>query len=163
MKFSKDDIICREDLGFPEGALVCDGYDTAGALLAHPLGGGFQMTIPAHDERRFRVVAEEEKQAALFRKCRFALADTGTAFDGWTNGHVWNGWEKPRFEHPVCKEILAWMGDDKARYDAERDAFITVNQDGEEEIWPAEETTVTDGSRIKAYPLGAGAWTWEAA
>jgi hypothetical protein len=43
MKFSKGKIICREDLGYPEGALVCDGYDDAGRLLAQlldePAGG----------------------------------------------------------------------------------------------------------------------------
>ena len=37
MKFSKGEVICREDLGCPEGALVCDGYDDAGRVLAHPL------------------------------------------------------------------------------------------------------------------------------
>jgi hypothetical protein len=45
MKFGKGEVICREDLGYPEGALVCDGYDAAGGLLAHPLGGGFQLTV----------------------------------------------------------------------------------------------------------------------
>jgi len=48
MKFIKGDIVCRKDLDYPEGALLCDGYDDAGQLLAHPLGGGFQLTVPAH-------------------------------------------------------------------------------------------------------------------
>jgi hypothetical protein len=61
MKFSKGEIICREDLAYPEGALVCDRYDCAGRLLAHPLGGGFQLTVPAQDEPRFRVAAEGDK------------------------------------------------------------------------------------------------------
>jgi len=30
MKFTKGESICREDLAYPEGALVCDGYDHAG-------------------------------------------------------------------------------------------------------------------------------------
>src|ERR1039457_5301747 len=75
MKFSKGEIICREDLGYPEGALVCDGYDDAGRLLAHPLGGGFQLTVPAQDEPRFRVLAEGAKAGALFHRGRFSLAD----------------------------------------------------------------------------------------
>jgi len=54
MKFSQGDIICRKDLGYPEGAMVCDGYDDAGRLLAHRLGGGFQLAVPAHEARRFR-------------------------------------------------------------------------------------------------------------
>ena len=64
MKFAKGDMICREDLGYPEGALVCDGYDNDGRLLARPLGGGFQVTVPSHEERRFRLVAEEERIVA---------------------------------------------------------------------------------------------------
>src|ERR1035438_3193622 len=74
MKFSKSEVICREDLAYPEGALVCDGYDDAGRLVAHPLGGGFQLTVPAQDEPRFRVVAEGEKGAALFHRGRFTLS-----------------------------------------------------------------------------------------
>src|ERR1035438_638830 len=100
MKFSKGEIICREDLGCPEGALVCDGYDDAGRLLAHPLGGGFQLTVPAQDEPRFRVVAEGE-----------------TSFEGWSNGELWNGWAMPRFEFAVCLDILKSLGDEQARFD----------------------------------------------
>jgi hypothetical protein len=38
-----------------------------------------------------------------------------------------------------------------------------TSQDGEEEVWGAEPITITDGSCIKVYPVGAGAWIWEAA
>ena len=38
---------------------------------------------------------------------------------------------------------------------------MTVNQDGEEEIWPAESAAVTDGCRVKVYGLGAGSWIWD--
>lgn len=75
MKFSKGDIICRKDLDHPEGALVCDGYEDAGQLLAHPLGGGFQLTVPAEEARRFRVVEHGETGAALFSRGRFSLVE----------------------------------------------------------------------------------------
>ena len=146
-----------------KGALVCDGYDAAGGLLAHAMGGGFQLTVPAREEGRFRAVAEVERRAVLFSRGRFGLADSERAFDGWSNGQLWNGWEMPRFELQAGMEILGWMGDAKARYDADRDALITGNQDGEEEAWPAESITVTDGSRMKVYALGAGSWMWEEA
>lgn len=162
MKFSKGDIICRNDLGYPEGALVCEGYDQAGRLLAHQLGGGFELAVPAHEAQRFRLVAEEEKAAALFRKGRFTLANAGKSFDGWSNGELWNGWEMPRFEFAVCQEILRFIGDKRGRFDGSRDAFV-IGSGEEEEPWPAEEITITDGSRIKACPLGAGSWTWEEA
>jgi hypothetical protein len=162
MKFSKGEIICLGDLAYPEGALVCDGYGDAGRLLAHPLGGGFQLTVPAQDEPRFRVVAEGEKAAALFRRGRFTLADSEAAFDGWSNGELWNGWAMPRFELAVCGEILKSLGDGQARFDGKADAFVTVSN-GESEVWPAEQVTITDGSQVKVYPLGAGSWIWEEA
>ena len=162
MKFSKGEVICRQDLGYPDGALVCDGYDEAGRLLAHPLGGGFQLTVPAQDEPRFRLVADVERGAALFRRGRFTLADGETAFDGWANGELWNGWAMPRFEFAVCREILKSLGDEQARFDGKADAFITVSN-GEQEAWPAEQITISDGSQVKVYPLGAGSWIWEEA
>jgi hypothetical protein len=162
MKFSKGEVICRKDLGYAEGALVCDGYDDAGRLLAHPLGGGFQLTVPAQDEPRFRVVAEGERGAALFRRGKFTLADGGTSFDGWSNGELWNGWAMPRFEFAVCGEILKSLGDEQARFEQKGDAFVTVSN-GEEEAWAAEQITISDGSQVKVYPLGAGSWIWEEA
>ncbi len=161
MKFNKGEIICREDLGYPEGALVCDGYDTAGGLLAHRIGGGSQLTVPAREEMRFRVVTDEEKDAALFRRGSFALADTEKSFDGWSNCQMWNGWEMPRFEFQACKEILGWIDDNKARYDAVWDASIQVNDDGEDEVWPVESITITNGTQIKTHDLGAGTWMWD--
>jgi hypothetical protein len=163
MKFSKGEIICRVNLAYPDGALVCNGYDATGGLLAHQVGGGFALVIPAEEARRFRLVEKGERDGALFRKGRFGLADSERVFDGWSNGHLWNGWGMPGFEFGVCAEILGWMGDDRARHDGGRDAFTTVNQDGEEEVWPAEEMSITDGSRIKVYRLGGGSWTWEEA
>jgi len=162
MKFSKGEVICRGDLAYPEGALVCDGYDDAGRLLAHPLGGGFQLTVPAQDEPRFRVVAEGEKGTALFHRERFTLADSEASFDGWSNGELWNGWAMPRFELAVCREILKSLGDVQARFEEEADAFVTVSN-GEEETWPAEQIAISDGSQVKVYPLGAGSWIWEEA
>ena len=138
MKFSKGEVIRREDLAYPEGALVCDGYDDAGRLVVHPLGGGFQLTVPAQDETRFRVVAEGERAVALFRRGRFTVTDGQKAFEGWSNGELWNGWEMPRFEFAVCQAILKSLGGEQARFEQEEDAFITVSN-GEEEAWPAEQ------------------------
>ena len=148
-------------MAYPEGALVCDGYDDGGRLLAHPLGGGFQVTVPTQDEPRFHVVADAERATALFHRGRFTLADSGETFVGWCNGRLWNGWEMPRFEKADSERLLGWLGDWRARFDEHRDAVVTFNQDGEEEVWAAEVITITDGTRIKGYPVGAGAWIWE--
>ena len=152
----------REDLDYPDGALVRDGYNDAGQLLAHPLGGGFQLTVPAKEEQRFRVVEQGKKGTALFHRGRFSLADGKGPFEGWSNGELWNGWEIPRFEFAVCQEILKALGDQQARFDGKADAFVTM-MDEEDEVWAGEEITISDGSRIKGYGLGAGSWTWEEA
>jgi len=120
------------------------------------------LTIPAQDEPRFRVVAKGEKCAALFRRGKFTLADIEASFEGWSNGEFWNGWEMPRFELAVCREILRSLGDGQGRFDEKADVFVTVSNE-DEETWSAEEITITDGSRIKVYPLGAGSWIWEEA
>jgi len=132
-------------------------------MLAYPLGGGFQVTIPAHDERRFRAVEPTEKQAGLFRSGNFTISDCDQFFRGWTDCQVWNGWEKPRFDRATCEAILKWIEGVKSQYDRGRDAFITISQDGEEEAWPVESITIVDGSEITVYGLGAGAWVWEKA
>ena len=62
----------------------------------------------------------------------------------------------------IC-QIVEFLGGEGARFDGKADAFVTVSQEGEEEVWPAEQITITDGSRIKVYPLGAGSWIWEGA
>ncbi len=49
---------------------LCDGYGLAGGLLVHRLEGGFQMTVPAREERR-RVVDEGERRRVLCRQARF--------------------------------------------------------------------------------------------
>jgi len=111
----------------------------------------------------FRIVDEEERAGTLFRRGRFALADSEVNFDGWTDGQCWNGWEMPRFEKSVAERLVWSLGGGRARFDAERDAFVTVAQDGDEEIWASEQIIISDGSAVKVYPVGAGAWIWDAA
>ena len=72
MSFQKNDIIVREDHRYPDDALVVDGYGEDGDLLAHPLGGGFQIKIPKSEQHRFSMVNEEEK-TPLFTAAKFVL------------------------------------------------------------------------------------------
>jgi hypothetical protein len=163
VKFNKGDILVPRGKQYPEGALVADGYDDAGRLMAHPVGGGLQHHIPRESATKLRVADEAERAGALFHSGRFVLADSEEVFAGWSNGRLWNGWEMPRFEGAEAQRLLAWLGDRRARFDAGRDAYVTISQEGEEEAWIAGLIAITDGSRIKAYPVGAGAWTWEEA
>ena len=62
MKFSKGDILIPCDAQFPEGAVVVDGYDKGGRLLAHPMGGGPQLVFTEVRLSGFRAVAESEQR-----------------------------------------------------------------------------------------------------
>jgi|ERR1044071_1407282 hypothetical protein len=161
MKFSKGDILIPKGKQFPDCAIVVDGYDERGRLLMHPMGGGLQACLDAVSARVFRAVDEGERAGALFRRGRFALADSEEAFDGWTDGRCWNGWEMPRFEKSEADRLVRSLGNERARFDAVRDAFVTLAQDGEEEVWVGEQIIITDGSAMKVYPVGAGSWIWD--
>ena len=162
MRFSKGDILVPKEKQFPDGAVVVDGYDEAWRLMGHPMGGGFQQCFPAASADLFRLVDEAERTRAVYRRAKFTLADSEDKFRGWTDGRAWNGWEMPHFEMAEAERLMLWLGDKRARFDAERDAFVTLSQDGEEEVWAGEAITISDGTAVKVYPVGAGAWTWDA-
>jgi hypothetical protein len=161
MNFNKGDILIPQGAQFPEGAVVAEGYDDTGRLLAHPLGGGFQIAFAAEAVGHFRIADEGERERTLFGQARFSLMDSEEHFTAWTNGESWNGWAMPHFEFGEAQRLVAWLKDDKARFDPAEDAFVTVSQDGEEEVWAACSIPVSDGSSIKVYPIGAGCWCWD--
>ncbi len=177
MKFSKGDILVGKGQEFPDGAWMVDGYDHIGRLLVHPLGGGVQARMTAVTASLFRVADDAEREGTLHRQGRFAIGGfEDTAFTGWWDGQTWNGWAKPFFERAEAERLIAWLGREnklslsgfegmllpkttKERFDGERDAFITVNREAEA-VWAGQHITITDGSQIKAYALGAGCWAW---
>jgi hypothetical protein len=161
MKFSRGDTLVPKGKQFPDGAVMADGYDEAERLMAHPMGGGFQQYFPEASASGFRPMDEAERSRALFWRTRFALADSEETFSEWTNGTAWNGWEMPRFDKAEAERLIRWLGDKRARFDAARDAFVTMSQDGEEEVWVGETVMISDGSAVKLYPVGTGAWIWD--
>lgn len=72
MSFRRGDIILRDDLAYPEGALVVDGFDTNQNLLAHPMGGGLQRTIPAAELPRFQIT-EAFELTSIFRRASLGI------------------------------------------------------------------------------------------
>ena len=160
MQFNKGSIVVRDDSTYPEGALVVDGFAHSGDLLAHPLGGGLQLIVPAAELRRFALASELEK-TPVFHRALFEIEGADAQFEGWTEGRVWNGWAMPYFEFTEAGKVIGSMAVDTCRYDAASDAFVTVTSDDEEETWSAEIIALPDGGTVKAYPVGAGSWIWE--
>lgn len=160
MSFRKDEIIVRKDMKYPESALIVDGYDALKALLAHPLGGGFQIRIPQEKQLHFAQVSTEEMMP-IYRRGIFTLEGTEGKFTGWTDARNWNGWAMPRFEFAEAHRLISAFGESLGKYDPTADAFITAMDGGDEEIWPAEIIALPDGGTVKVYPIGAGSWIWE--
>jgi hypothetical protein len=161
MRFKKDDIIIRVAEVYPNGAMTVDGYEPDGTLLAHPLGGGFQFRIKSTAEKQFRIVLKSESEGGLWRRAKFAIEEADTEFEGWTNGKCWNGWAMPYFEFVEAQRVVELLTDPKGKYDAVRDCFISINGDGEEEIWEAVNVSLLGGVQIKVYGIGAGSWIWD--
>jgi len=157
-QFNKGDVLVPADKRYPSGALVADGYDSRGCLLAHPQGGGLQFIIAPSKAARLRVVPEYERLTTAWRRATFEIDGMDGRFDGWTDGQRWNGWAMPAFEFAVAQEVAKTF---EGRYDKGRDAFITRSQDDEEEVWPAQEVVVLAGAALRLYPIGAGAWIWD--
>ena len=191
LRFGVGDILVPKQKEFPAGAIVVDGYDKKGLLRFHPLGRGGHGRMSAFDVSLFRLADEWERGAALFRRGRFRLANATESFTGWTNGEDWIGWAKPHFEFAEAKRLLGWearqntpegrtdsiagvldlpapgpageVPTEKEGFDATRDVFVTRSREGKEEVWPGEFITITDGTRMKVYAVGAGAWIWREA
>lgn len=159
--FDKGDIVMRSEASFPNGALVVDGYDDAGRILAHPLGGGPQYLISLQGALFLRKVSKDQLDNPSWRQSRFGIEGLEEAFIGWTDGRLWNGWEKPRFQMQEANRLLQSLTDRPYRYDPARDAFISTGGSDEEESWVAEVITLPGGETIKVYPIGTGAWCWQ--
>jgi len=141
---------------YPKDALMVDGYDEDGRLLAHPLGGGFQYKINPQQAAELREVSTREREAPIFYRAKFAVEGIEKEFEGWTDGRLWNGWANPYFAFDEATLVASSMN---GRYDRVQDAFITTA--GEEEVWAGQQIPLDDGSQRTVYPLGASSWCWD--
>jgi len=158
--FAQGEIIVRNDLKYPDGALVVDGVDDQGCLLAHPLGGGCQFTLPSAELPRFQRV-EASETLSVFSSGKFYLDGIDGEFEGWSDGSSWNGWEKPCFTREVAERILEASGY-RWSYDPTADEFTVVtSEEDEPEQFKGEDIQLGDGGSVTAYFVGAGAWVWD--
>ena len=160
LTFSEGEVIVRDDLKYPEGALVVDGVDAQGSLLVRPLGGGFQLVLPRRELGRFQRV-EPAETIEVFSPATFGVDGLDGEFEGWSDGSAWNGWEKPCFTREVAERILQATGC-RWTYDASDDEFIiTAIEDEDPERCGGETIELGDGGSVIAYFIGAGFWTWD--
>ena len=154
--FTQGEIIVRDDLKYPDGAVVVDGLDTRGRLLVHPLG----VALPLREIGRFQSV-EPDEQIPVFSAGTFYLEGIEGEFEGWSDGSSWNGWEKPCFTREVAERILEASGY-RWSYDAATDEFTVVtSEEDEPELFSDQAIQLGDGGSVTAYFVGAGAWVWD--
>jgi len=162
--FEANQIIVREDLDYPEGALVVHGYAEDGSLLAFEKGGGVQFVIPPEEIPRFSVVSEMER-VPIYRKTRFCLEGLDDqTFEGYSDGSHWNGWALPYFELKAAQTVLDALGA-VWTLDEEKNvlrARIDLGSDIEDCEWEAKLLILPDGGSVKGYNLG-GSLIWEEA
>lgn len=158
--FSEGEVIVRDDLKYPDGALVVDGLDAEGCMLAHPLGGGFQLVVPPEDLSRFQRV-EAAETIEVFSPGTFSIEGADGEFEGWSDGSSWNGWARPCFPRDVAEGILK-ASRYRWSYDPSADEFtIVASEEDEPEQFKGETIHLGDGGSVTAYFVGAGAWIWE--
>ena len=161
--FQANQIIVREDLDYPDGALVVHGYAEDGSLLAFEKGGGVQFVIPPEEIPRFSVVSEMER-VPIYRKTRFCLEGLDDqTFEGYTDGTHWNGWELPYFELKTAQSVLDTLGA-VWTLDEEKNllhARMDLGNGIEDFEWEAKLLSLPDGGWVKGHNLGAGGLIWE--
>jgi hypothetical protein len=161
--FEANQIIVREDLDYPEGALVVHGYAEDGSLLAFEKGGGVQFVIPQEEIPRFSVVSEMER-VPIYRKTRFCLEGLDDqTFEGYSDGSHWNGWALPYFDLKAAQTVLDALGA-LWTLDEEKNvlhARIDLGGGIEDSEWEAKLLVLPDGGSVKGYSLGAGSLIWE--
>ena len=115
---------------------------------------------------KIRKFIDNKFNNTLYEKARFVINGvTDDEFEGYTNGELWNGWEKPYFEKRISDKILEVCKkyvDDRSYYDNKKDEYIIYSNNDEPEIFVSEIIETSDG-RKKVYGIGAGSWTWDLA
>lgn len=113
---------------------------------------------------KIRKFIDNKFNNTLYEKTNFVINGvTDNEFEGYTNGELWNGWEKPYFEKRISDKILEVCKkyvDDRSYYDNKKDEYIIYSNDDEPEIFVSEIIETSDG-RKKVYGIGAGSWTWD--
>lgn len=169
--FQKGNEILPAKGKYPEDALLVDWVsEDRKTFKAAPLHGGpvYRFDTNAVGKYGFRFVQPDEMETK-WRKGFFSL--DSPSYPGWTNGHLWNGWQTPVFEKKVVEKILkdfskvyrdsgdldhmTWW-----KYDEETDSFVLEEQKGEEPVVIEGFQIYAGGKTRTVYSVGDG-WTWE--
>lgn len=103
---------------------------------------------------------EYKGKGAVSRRFCF---DDERAFNGYTFGDLWNGWECPHFEFETAMEVARFSnegGGYMSSYDKETDTFYFYDPASDETETYTGEIIPTERGEKKVYALGAYCWCW---
>lgn len=107
------------------------------------------------------------------KKTSFQI-DDGPAFEGYTFGRHWNGWDCPYFTKETGLEIAKWGSTTEEGYeyfeivfDEETDTFYAKTEKDQkfkdcEEFWKGEDL-ITNLGPLHVYSIGSWSWIWDEA
>ena len=134
--------------------LATDGSD--GLIHITRQGGGWVQKITAEEFSANYKPAAFSPYAAVLVDADF-LPD-GTELPAYSNGARWNGWAMPYFDAETGHRLVTLIPE--LSFDASADAFV-FKADGDDGDDAFEACTImVEGKSVKAYPIGAGCWTW---
>lgn len=151
----------RKDKQDAESAVILsDELSSSDTVNFYNAGGGLLRTM---DRTKFHeLYMKVDSLPWVWERKAFAV-DGGPAWEGWSTGQLWNGWEKPYFTKDVAEKLCAAScgPDDRWRYNVDTDEF-GVKFDGVDEEDVFESITIeVDGCKHRVYGIGAGSWCWD--
>ena len=127
-------------------------------VVVAPYHGGFAMRVPQ------AVFNKEYVQVDLddlycFRKGRFSV-EGGDAFDGFTDGRVWNGWACPLATEAVAEKLLQTCCDGETlTYSREGKVLCVTDSNYPDESYQLAASEIEiDGQKYEVYDLGELGW-----
>lgn len=89
--------------------------------------------------------------------------DELAAYEAYTKGEHWNGWECPYFTREVAEQVLTELEREWV-FNTETDSFEALPVgliDDETDAYQYQGiTAVIDGTETRLYPIGAYSWCW---
>lgn len=164
----KGDVLARNDMPYPHGALQITEHD--GKLAAYPLGGGFHIRLVELLEKRgaeFHIATPEEAIPKYKMGLYYIDDPDSTKYVGFDCGLRWNGWAMPEFAKTIAVKVCESAGFDWWYYHEADDGFYTYHHqwnDGsidDVEFWGGRDITLEDGTIVHVYDVGAGCWIWD--
>lgn len=143
---------------YPEDAIQVQSTDNF-LIKFHPMAGGFLYTMPFNKFVSQFELYDEAKHKVTWHKAYFTVAEYGP-YEGYTTGHLWNGWACPHFTKKVADQIMADYNIDMPDSMQFEDNKYIIDIDGYPEEPEICESYWNKEVGATLYAIGDG-WCWD--